>query len=120
MRTTPLVGAWNGSSSLTNGITEFQPGSAIARHCHNCDESVTLLEGSAICEIEGEEHALKTGDTSFVPAGLTHSFRNPGPGNLIIHWTYASVSVTRTFAETGETVQHLSASDVSQPNSNSD
>lgn len=116
IRTLPLVGRWNGSTSITNGVTEFQAGTAVARHSHNVDESVTILEGKAVCEVEGVEHALGPGDTSFVPAGLAHCFRNVGNDLLKIHWTYAGVDVTRTFPDTGETVQHLSPEDVSQPN----
>jgi putative monooxygenase len=115
VKTTPLVGSWNGSTSLTNGITRFQSGAAIARHFHNCDESVTVLEGEALCEIEGREYRLSAGDTSFVPSGLTHCFRNASDLELRIHWTYASVHITRTFPDTGKTVRHLSPEDQSQP-----
>ena len=35
-----------------------------------------LLEGSAVLEIDGERHALKPQDTTFIPAGLPHRFVN--------------------------------------------
>ena len=38
VKTVPLTGKWFNSTSLTNGITMFEPGAAIARHYHNCDE----------------------------------------------------------------------------------
>ena len=59
MKTVPLAGKWIDSTSLTNGVTMFEPGAAIARHYHNCDESVTILEGEAACEVDGEVFTMK-------------------------------------------------------------
>jgi len=111
VRTVPLAGKWNNSTSLTNGITMFEPGAAIARHFHNCDESVTILEGKAQCEVDGDVFTLHTYDTTYVPTGIPHRFWNESNAPMKILWTYASVDVTRTFTDTGETVAHLSAGD---------
>ena len=67
VKTVPLAGKWIDSTSLTNGVTAFEPGAAIARHYHNCDESVTILEGEASCEVDGEVFTMKAYDTTFVP-----------------------------------------------------
>ncbi len=89
----------------------FEPGVAIARHYHNCDESVTILEGEATCKVDGEIFKMNAYDTTFVPAGIPHQFWNESDTKMKILWTYASVEVTRTFTETGETVGHLTAAD---------
>jgi len=47
-----------------------------------------------------------------VPGGVTHCFRNTGDVPMKIMWVYASTSVTRTFADTGQTVEHLSGEDL--------
>ena len=50
-------------------------------------------------------------DNSFIPANVPHRFYNIGDEPLTIFWIYGETNVTRTFTETGETVQHLSSGD---------
>ena len=103
-RTIPLVSRTVGSTSLLNGITSFEPGAAIPLHTHNCEESVMILEGHAIAEIDGVEHALGPLDTTWLPPNIPHRFRNASDSEpMRIFWTYASVEATRTLVATGET-----------------
>lgn len=111
VKTRLLVSRRIGSDNLTSGVTSFEPGAKIARHWHNCDESVVILEGEAVCEIDGQLYTMSRYDTTFVPANVPHRFLNQSGKPMAILWTYAAGYVTRTFADTGVTVEHLSASD---------
>jgi quercetin dioxygenase-like cupin family protein len=103
-RTIPLVGRSIGATSFLNGITIFEPGAAIPFHCHNCEESVMLLDGDAVAEIDGIEHPLQPGDMSFIPAGVRHRFRNlSSTEGMRILWIYGSPEANRTNLETGST-----------------
>ena len=103
-RTTPLVLPSMGATTFINGITEFEPGTKIPFHSHNCEESVMLLEGHAYMDIDGEVHELKPLDTTFIPPNVPHRFRNMSDTEpMKILWIYASVNATRTLMETGET-----------------
>ncbi|HHV7524597.1 cupin domain-containing protein [bacterium M00.F.Ca.ET.228.01.1.1] len=103
-RTTPMVVPSVGATTFINGITEFDPGTAIPFHSHNCEESVILLSGHAYLDIDGDVHELKPLDTTFIPPNVPHRFRNKSDVEpMKILWIYASVNATRTLMESGET-----------------
>ena len=105
-RTIPLVNALVGSEKTLSGITEFDPGAAIALHYHNCEETVVLLSGEGIAEIDGEEFTVRPLDTSWIPAGVPHCFRNASATEKMrIYWTYSSVDADRTIVATGITTR---------------
>lgn len=100
-RTIPLVTRKCGSTSMINGITAFDPGAKIGLHFHNCEESVMILEGEAIAEIDGKRHPLKAGDTTWIPANIPHRFLNESERPMRIFWTYATTDATRTMVAMG-------------------
>lgn len=115
IQTIPLVTKEIGSEHMTTGLTRFPVGAKVPMHSHNCDEQVTILEGEAEAELDGRRHRLHAYDTTLIPANKPHRFVNVGTAPLAILWIYASSEVTRTFAETGETVAHLSVRDLVSP-----
>jgi quercetin dioxygenase-like cupin family protein len=103
--TTPLVGPSCGAKAFINGITQFGPGAKIAFHSHNCEESVMLLEGDAMLDIDGQESVrLQPMDTTWLPPDLSHRFRNLSDTlPMKILWIYARPDATRTLTESGQT-----------------
>ena len=89
------------------GVTSFPPGTSIPLHSHNTIEQVTVIEGSGIALLNGEERPAVPYDTTQIPPGEFHRFINTGDTQMSILWVYGSTNVTRTFAETGETVQQF-------------
>ena len=113
--TVPLDGAQLGATTFLNGMTTFAPGAAIGHHSHNCVESVVVIEGHAIVDIDGGEYPMETYETTFVPANIVHRFRNASETEQMrILWTYASIDATRCMA--GEEEHHrIDAEHASQP-----
>ena len=110
--TLPYVGRWNSEiNRITTGQTVFAPGTGLPVHSHNVEESVLILEGDAIAEIDGAQFDLVAGDATWVPAGVPHRFLNRGTAPMRIYWVYGGRDVTRTMTATGETFEHLSEND---------
>jgi HTH-type transcriptional regulator, repressor for puuD len=110
--TTPLVG-WEQAPDtvFTSGLTSFPPGLSVPMHSHNCGEQVTVLEGDAALEVDGETTPLRKHDTTYIPAGKSHRFNNVGASPLLVLWVCGAQQVTRTFTETGKTVNRLAPRD---------
>jgi quercetin dioxygenase-like cupin family protein len=103
-RTTPLVTKSVGTQSFITGYTAFDGGVEIPFHSHNCEESVVLMEGNAILDIDGLEYQLKPHDVTYIPPNVPHRFRNVSKTEpMKILWIYASVDATRTLMSTGVT-----------------
>ncbi|MEX1125517.1 MAG: cupin domain-containing protein [Acidimicrobiia bacterium] len=90
------------------GITSFPPETSIRLHSHNTIEQVTVIEGEGLAELNGEQLPARPYDTTQIAPGEWHRFINTGPTTMRILWVYGSTEVTRTFADTGETVEQFS------------
>mgnify|MGYP001954428732 CR=1 FL=1 len=79
----------------------FYPGAKIGVHFHNCEESVMILEGEAVAEIDGQRHHLRAGDTTFIPPNVPHRFLNESDKLMRIFWIYADINASRTMVAMG-------------------
>jgi mannose-6-phosphate isomerase-like protein (cupin superfamily) len=111
--TIPLITHHSDNAArVTTGISIYPEGTGAPLHIHNCDEQVTLLEGLGEVEIDGVVTSLKPWDTTYIPAGQEHAFRNTSRTPMKILWIYPTQEVTRTLIATGETIEHLSERDM--------
>lgn len=95
-----LVGQQNRAKQLTTGFVTFAPGAQLPCHCHTFSESITLLSGSAVIEVEGRAYTLKKMDNVVVPAGRAHAARNASTSEpAVFHIALATDSPARTLVD---------------------
>lgn len=95
-----LVGRHNQARKLTTGIVTFTPSAVLPYHTHTFTESITLLQGSVIVEVEGRSYTLKKLDNLVIPPGTAHTTRNASataPAKL--HIAMATDAPTRTLVD---------------------
>jgi quercetin dioxygenase-like cupin family protein len=78
-----------GSMGICGGYGLFEPGARLPCHRHEYDESITIVQGTATCVVEGRRHELSGCATAMVPQGRCHYFINLGSVPMAMVWVYA-------------------------------
>lgn len=90
-----------GSDGICGGYGRFQPGASLPCHIHQFDESITIIEGEALCLVEGRQYLLSNNAAAFVPEGRPHRFVNRSPQPMAMIWVYAGSEPERTLLDPG-------------------
>lgn len=85
-----------GSPGMCGGHGLFQPGTELPCHVHHYDESITIVQGQATCEVAGRQIELAGRDTACIPRGRPHRFLNRGKERMVMIWVYAGDEPERT------------------------
>lgn len=88
-----------GSVGICGGYGRFQPGCSLPCHVHDYDESITIVEGHATCEVAGRRYNLSGYDTAFVPRGKPHRFLNESDDAMAMIWVYAGSEPSRSIVD---------------------
>ncbi len=85
-----LYNAALGTLGLCGGYGVFAPGARLPCHRHEFDESITIVQGTATCLVEGRRHELSGLATALVPRGRCHYFINRTDRPMAMIWVYAA------------------------------
>jgi quercetin dioxygenase-like cupin family protein len=95
-----LVGKFNGARNLTTAIVNLAPGMRIEYHTHVYSETVTVLDGALLMEVEGRQYKLGPLDNLVIPAGLAHRARNLSTAQpAVLHGAMATDAPGRTLVD---------------------
>ncbi|HEY2839742.1 MAG TPA: cupin domain-containing protein [Pirellulales bacterium] len=96
-----------GAIGICGGYGLFEPGASLPCHFHGFDESITIVAGSAICQVAGQTYRVANYDTACVPQGRPHRFLNQSDGPMAMIWVYAGDEPDRMQVELGYCNGHL-------------
>jgi len=88
-----------GSRGICGGYGLFQPGASLPCHYHDYDESITIVEGTALCQVAGAEYSLSNFDTACSPRGRPHRFINREGAPMAMIWVYAGDEPDRVIVD---------------------
>lgn len=95
-----LVGAHNRARQLTTGLVTFAPDAGLPYHTHPFSESVTVLRGQVLMEVEGRSYEFGPLDNVVIPRGLAHAVRNSSPGEpALLHIAMPTDQPTRSLVD---------------------
>lgn len=95
------VGAHNHARNLTTGLVTFAPGAVLPCHRHTFAESITLLRGRVIVDVEGRCYEIGPLDNVTVPRGIAHRVTNLSrTGPAVFHIALASAEPARELVTT--------------------
>ncbi len=110
-----IAGPKQGTNNIKTGITRLAPGAVVPRHTHNAEEQVTVLEGKLRMVLGEQSFDCTRYDSTYISAGVPHEFTNIGDEEALVLVIYGTSRVTRTFTDTGETVDLGSERDTFPP-----
>jgi quercetin dioxygenase-like cupin family protein len=90
-----------GAVGICGGYARFAPGSSLPCHYHDFDESISIVEGSAVCLVQGERYELSGCDTAYVPKHKPHRFLNLSDAPMAMIWVYAGDEPERSIVDAG-------------------
>jgi quercetin dioxygenase-like cupin family protein len=88
-----------GSVGICGGYGRFTKGSSLPCHTHAYDESITILTGNAMCQVQGSRYEMTGVQTAFVPQGKPHRFLNSGDTEMEMLWVYAGDEPDRNIVD---------------------
>src|SRR5690606_4009260 len=95
-----LVGGHSAARNLTTGLVTFAPRAQLPCHTHPFSESITLLSGQAVVEVEGRRYTLERLDNVVIPRGVAHAAMNLSDTQpAVFHIAMATDAPTRTLVD---------------------
>ena len=95
-----------GARNIHSGITFIPPKTSVPDHSHNTEEQVTIIKGALKIILNGDQQVIcNSYDSTFISSNVQHELINDTDEEVHALIIYGSVDVTRTFTETGETVE---------------
>tara|TARA_B100001059_G_scaffold190599_1_gene193579 strand:+ start:169 stop:543 length:375 start_codon:yes stop_codon:yes gene_type:complete len=79
---------FTGSSGLSLGFAEIEPGGDLTLHYHSPNEIYVITDGTGILNKSGELEEVKKGDVVYIGGNEKHALKNEGKETLKFYWIF--------------------------------
>ena len=79
---------FTGSSGLSLGFAEIEPGGDLILHYHSPAEIYVVTDGIGILNKSGEHEEIKKGDVVYIYENSKHGLKNNGKEILKFYWIF--------------------------------
>ena len=79
---------FDGSSGLSLGFAEIEPGGNLTLHYHSPAEIYVVTNGVGILNKSGELETIKKGDVVYIAGNIEHALKNNGKETLKFYWIF--------------------------------
>ena len=79
---------FDGSSGLSLGFAEIEPGGNLTLHYHSPAEIYVVTNGVGILNKSGELEIIKKGDVVYIAGNIEHALKNNGKETLKFYWIF--------------------------------
>lgn len=69
-----------GGVQMGFAVARLEPGGHVDTHVHSFEETLYVVDGELTVDTPEGSYRLVAGDYGLLPVGMTHAFRNTGPG----------------------------------------
>jgi len=79
---------FTGSSGLSLGFAEIEPGGDLTLHYHSPNEIYIVTDGTGVLNKSGELEEIKKGDVVYIGGNEKHALKNEGKETLKFYWIF--------------------------------
>jgi quercetin dioxygenase-like cupin family protein len=79
---------FTGSSGLSLGFAEIEPGGDLTLHYHSPNEIYVVTDGTGVLNKSGELEEIKKGDVVYIGGNEKHALKNEGKETLKFYWIF--------------------------------
>ena len=83
---------FTGSSGLSLGFAEIEPGGDLILHYHSPAEIYVVTDGKGILNKSGKLEEIKKGDVVYIAGNAKHALKNSGKETLKFYWIFPTDS----------------------------
>lgn len=87
------------AKNFVQGHVTIYPDGRIPEHSHENEETYTILSGTGVITVDGEEKQVKAGDCVYMPPHCRHKLWNSSDTDMVLMFVYSPANIVDHWAQ---------------------